>query len=592
MNIATDAGLLLPQAGNSASWAARLSVGTRIGAGFAVIVLLLLSVSAVMGLKLLGIERRAVLVSGAMAPSQAKLSKIMVEINGAAIDQRDHLLHRARSAVEARKRRWDTIGEERAALDALLPRFASDETLAAWRVAKERMDAWKALQDELEQAVIAGQIGADAEREFLRTRVAQARGPLRDAIDGTVDPATNARRGGMHALLTAQVETELALIDRETEAALTTLGVALLVTLLVSITAAIAASRSVVRPLHAITVAIRRLIEGNTVLDVPGRDRRDEIGTVAGGVQAFREALIAKRRADEAAAAEGSVKAARADRVETLVHDFEAVAAGALRAVATATVELDATAREMASTAAQSSEGAGSVAAAAEQASGSVQTMAAATEELSASIAEVARQVAESARVARQAAEDTRETDKVVESLSGTTDRIGEVVRLIAGIAGQTNLLALNATIESARAGEHGKGFAVVASEVKQLAAQTAKATEEIGAQILAMQEETRRAVDAIKRIGGTVEKMNNLAGQVAAVAEEQAAATREIGQAVAAASAGTQNASRDASGLAAGAALTGAAATQVRAASGELAQQAETLRGRVDAFLSAIRAA
>ena len=561
-------------------------MGARIGAGFAVIVLLLLSVSAVMGLKLLGIERRAVLVSGAMAPSQAKLSKIMVEINGAAIDQRDHLLHRARSAVEARKRRWDTIGEERAALDALLPRFASDATLAAWRTAKERMDVWKALQDELEQAVLAGQIGADAEREMLRTRVAQSRGPLRDAIDGAVDPATGARRGGV------QVEAELASVARETEVALTTLGVAVLATLLISITAAIVASRSVVRPLHAITIALQRLIEGDTALDVPGRDRRDEIGTVAGGVQAFREALIAKRRADEAAAAEGSVKAARADRVEALVHDFEAVATGALRAVATATAELDATAGRMAGTAAESSEGAGSVAAAAKQVSGSVQTMAAATEELSASIAEVARQVAESARVARRAAEDARETDKVVESLSGTTGRIGEVVRLIAGIAGQTNLLALNATIESARAGEHGKGFAVVASEVKQLAAQTAKATEEIGAQIPAMQEETRRAVDAIKRIGGTVEEMNSLAGQVAAVADEQAAATREIGQAVAAASAGTQNASRDASGLATGAALTGAAATEVRAASGKLAQQAETLRERVDAFLSAIRAA
>ena len=170
--------------------------------------------------------------------------------------------------------------------------------------------------------------------------------------------------------------------------------------------------------------------------------------------------------------------------------------------------------------------------------------------------------------------------------LSETTGRIGEVVKLIAGIAGQTNLLALNATIEAARAGEHGKGFAVVASEVKALASQTAKATEEISAQIAAMQAETTRAVGAIKGIGGTIEEMNGLAAQVAAVAEQQSAATREIGRAFAEAAAGTRDASHHASGLAEVEARTGAAA------SGELAQQAEGLHGRVHTFLSSIRAA
>lgn len=263
---------------NSATWVARLSVGARIGAGFAVIMLLLLAVSTVMGVKLLEIERRAVLVSNVIVPSGASLSKIMVEISGAAIDQRDHLLYRTRAPVDARAQRWRVIGQERGVLDSLLPQFASNATLSAWRVAKERMDIWQALQDDLEQAVLAGKLGADAEREMLRTRVAQARGPLRDAIDGAVNPATGMRQGGVHALLTTQVEAELASINRETKATLTAMALAVLVTLFISIIAAVTAARSVARPLHAITTTLQHLAGGDTALDVPGRNRGDEIG--------------------------------------------------------------------------------------------------------------------------------------------------------------------------------------------------------------------------------------------------------------------------------------------------------------------------
>lgn len=149
------------QPSNGATWVARLSVGARIGAGFAVVTLLLLAVSTIMGVKLLEIERRAALVSNVIVPSEASLSKIMVEINGAAIDQRDHLLYRTRAPVDARAQRWRVIGQERGALDSLLPRFASSATLSAWRVAKERMDVWQALQDDLEQIVLAGKLGVE-----------------------------------------------------------------------------------------------------------------------------------------------------------------------------------------------------------------------------------------------------------------------------------------------------------------------------------------------------------------------------------------------------------------------------------------------
>jgi methyl-accepting chemotaxis protein len=166
------------------------------------------------------------------------------------------------------------------------------------------------------------------------------------------------------------------------------------------------------------------------------------------------------------------------------------------------------------------------------------------------------------------------------------------VVRLISDIAGQTNLLALNATIEAARAGEAGRGFAVVASEVKTLAAQTAKATEEIGSQIAEIQSATDQAVVAIRGIGCTIEEVSGIAVAIAAAVEEQTAATGEIGRAAAEAAMGTRDVSRHTSGVTDGAQRTGAAASQLRAASGELAQQAEVLRGRMDRFLGDIRAA
>jgi len=350
--------------------------------------------------------------------------------------------------------------------------------------------------------------------------------------------------------------------------------------------------RSVIHPITELEAAMARIRDGDDTTAVEGATRKDEVGRMAASLLRLRDGLAAGRKAREVQEDAAKAQVERARRIDTLVRGFEAEAAEVLGAVSAAATKLDATAGEMGRTAEQGASQATTVAAAAEQASTNVQTVAASTEEMASSIAEVARQVAESARVANQAAEEARATDQAVSSLAAGAQKIGDVVRLIGDIASQTNLLALNATIEAARAGEAGKGFAVVASEVKTLAAQTAKATEEIGGQISQMQAETSAAVAAIQGIARTVQSLNGIATQVAAAAEEQAATTQEIGRSVAEAASGTQNASRNASGLADGAERTNRAANDVRSASGALSRQAESLRSQVDRFLAGIRAA
>ncbi|NKE47066.1 HAMP domain-containing protein [Roseomonas frigidaquae] len=383
-----------------------------------------------------------------------------------------------------------------------------------------------------------------------------------------------------------------AMADSGERTAMFVLGGIALLLLAVALGVVAFVQRSVVRPITELEAAMARIRDGDDTSPVQGAERRDEVGRMAASLLRLRDGLAAGRRAREAQEAAAKVQVERAGRIDALVRGFEAEATEVLVQVSAAATQLDATAGEMGRTAEQGATQATGVAAAAEQASANVQTVAASAEEMASSIAEVARQVAESARVANQAAEEARATDHAVASLATGAQKIGDVVRLIGDIASQTNLLALNATIEAARAGEAGKGFAVVASEVKTLAAQTAKATEEIAGQIGQMQAETQAAVAAIQGIARTVQSLNGIAAQVAAAAEEQAATTQEIGRSVAEAASGTQNASRNAAGLAAGAERTSQAANDVRSASGVLSRQSEGLRSQVDSFLSGIRAA
>ncbi|UHC19330.1 methyl-accepting chemotaxis protein [Methylobacterium currus] len=385
---------------------------------------------------------------------------------------------------------------------------------------------------------------------------------------------------------------ELARIGSERRAAeiLLLVGVALAASL--GIAAALWLARGIVRPIGQLGAAMRALAAGDLSVAVPARERRDEIGGMARAVGVFREALVAKAQSDAEAAEAARSEAERARRLGTLTAGFEETMASSTRGLSQAADTMQGTAASMSAAAARTNVRSAEVADAAERTSANVETVAAATEEMAISIREIARQVAHSAEMATNAVGRARETDAVIAALAAGAERIGEVVALIQGIAGQTNLLALNATIEAARAGEAGRGFAVVAQEVKQLAGQTAKATEEIGDQIARIQGATREAVAALQAIGGVIGEMSEIATGITAAMEQQGAATQEIARNVGEAAQGTQVVStgirdvrRDAEGA-------GEAAARVLAAAEALAGTATGLRGEVDAFLGGVKAA
>jgi methyl-accepting chemotaxis protein len=287
---------------------------------------------------------------------------------------------------------------------------------------------------------------------------------------------------------------------------------------------------------------------------------------------------------------ENKIKAQQ--KLNNLAQDFEKSVGQMVSHLAAGSGRLETTARSMTGSANQTNAQATRVATAAEQASTGVQAVAAAAEELSASVAEISRQVAQSSRVTNQAVDDARRTDTIVRELADGAERIGQIVGLISTIASQTNLLALNATIEAARAGDAGKGFAVVASEVKSLASQTAKATEEIGAQIGHIQSATREAVSAIQQITRTIGEVNDIAGTIATAVEEQGAATAEIARNVQETAAAAQEVTSNISGVSVAANETGSAANDVLSAAGDVTSQTGKLSSQVNHFLAEVRTA
>ncbi|SEH86323.1 methyl-accepting chemotaxis protein [Methylobacterium sp. 275MFSha3.1] len=347
----------------------------------------------------------------------------------------------------------------------------------------------------------------------------------------------------------------------------------------------------IAKPVRAITAAMTRMAANDLRTEVPGVGRGDEIGAMADAVRVFRDGLVRAATLEaEAAQARAALDAQRKAAMVEMADGFQAAVGGVVRAVSSAASELESTAARMSFAAAETADQSTTVAAAAEQAATNVSTVAAAAEELGTTIHEIGRQVQTAAGFADTAVAEAGRSADLMRSLRESATRIGDVVGLISGIAGQTNLLALNATIEAARAGAAGRGFAVVASEVKELAEQTARATEEVARQVGEIQSWTGDASDAITRVVSRINEISAVSSGIAAAVEQQGSATQEIVRNVGQAALGTGAVTNNITAVARSAEGAGSAAAQVLEAASGLLGQAQQLDVEVGRFLDTVR--
>jgi methyl-accepting chemotaxis protein len=352
-------------------------------------------------------------------------------------------------------------------------------------------------------------------------------------------------------------------------------------------------AKGVLRPIVGMTGAMQRLAGGELDGEIPSLGRKDEVGAMARAVEVFKEnALRVQAMEAERALAASKVTEERKAAMQQVADSFEQAVGSILKTVSSASCEIEAAAGSLTRTVEMTQELSATVAAASEQSSSNVQSAAAASEEMASSVTEIGRQVQHSQAIANAAVVQAERTNGRIAELSQSAGRIGEVVKMITAVAEQTNLLALNATIEAARAGDAGRGFAVVASEVKALSAQTAKATEEIAAQVTQMQSATELSVSAIKEIGNTIGQIAEISTAIAAAVEEQGAATQEITRNVQQAAVGATQVTGSIAQVNRGATDTGSAAEQVHGLAVSLSAESRHLDDEVGKFLQKIRTA
>jgi methyl-accepting chemotaxis protein len=413
--------------------------------------------------------------------------------------------------------------------------------------------------------------------------VLPGRGAYMLAVQPLRDLSGNASAAMMIALPRAA-------FDAAMDKVLSIIGFAALAVLGITIPVALFAARRIANPLSDMAGAMGRLAKGDTALEIPGRGRSDEVGSMAEALEKFRQQAEANAAFEAAAAIERAARDRRQAMVESLTAEFGGSVASIMDRLRDSAGGMRDASVSMASATEQTRNRVADTADGAQQNSSNLAAVAAATEEMTASVTEISRQVAEAARAAQDAVERAHATGSTVRGLAEAADQIGDVVRLITDIAGQTNLLALNATIEAARAGDAGKGFAVVASEVKTLASQTARATEQISAQISAIQAATGDAVGAVQEVANAIQRVNGVASAIAAAVEEQDAVTRDISasvQSVAKQNDEAARAMREVSDVAEGARTSSGT---VKVAAETVADVTGRLGEQVDGFLTGMR--
>jgi methyl-accepting chemotaxis protein len=437
---------------------------------------------------------------------------------------------------------------------------------------------WTAIQDGLLPALAKGDAAAAAKSYAeITARYTAHRAVIDDIVKQTNDQ---------------NAATEVAATERVSTFTLVLWGVSALVFLIIG-AGLFGVAFGVIRPIAEMTGVMKGLAGGDLTVTVPALSRDDEVGAMARAIQVFREnALRVQSMESEQASLKLKAEGERKAAMQAMADGFDSAIGKIIQTVSTASSELESSAGRLTKTAEVTQMLSATVATASEQSSASAQSAAAAAEEMASSVSEIGRQVQDSHKISREAVSQVEQTNARIADLAQSAGRIGEVVRMISAVAEQTNLLALNATIEAARAGEAGRGFAVVASEVKALAAQTAKATEEISGQIGQMQSATNQSVSAIQEIGGTISRIAEISQAIAAAVEEQGAATQEISRSVQQAAQGATQVAGSITDVNRGATDTGAASTHVHGLAQSLLGQSNHLKGEVEKFLSTVRAA
>ena len=457
--------------------------------------------------------------------------------------------------------------------------------------AESRLDALREIVVSLGIMDGFGDAGSELEATFdalasAFSGMVQQQAAREDAVAAMEDSAA-AMNGSLIDLVT-QIRTNAGAVVETSQTLIITIAVAALV---VGAVLAGLIGMSISGPIARMTVVMGRLASGDNATEVPDTDRKDEVGRMAQAVKVFKDnAIRMEEMHAEQDAAQARVAEERRRDMGRLADDFESQVGCVVDSLVSASGQVKVTAGSLTETADHSTEQATAVGTSAGQTSNNVQAVAAATEKLSRSINEISGQVQEQSDRAQRAAAATKMSNERMHGLAAKASAIGDVIAMIRSISDKTNLLALNATIEAAHAGEAGKGFAVVASEVKNLAKQTAAATEEIAAQVVGIQEETKGSVSGIDAVVGEIAAVAEIAASIAASVEQQNAATQEIGRSVGEAAEGSHAVTLASAGMTEAAGETGSAARDLNVASANLSDEAAKLKSMVDAFLGNVR--